>query len=150
MSSYKIIVPIYIAACSIIACSNEQESFDRPSNIPPKAVPAIGADGGAWANCLYIEPPHVQCEIFFASTGDVWARGTYLLETGDELSQIRSAEHLDQLMTGFSLFNGHTIQLSDSNRLIPDGIIDSPFANGGGKSTEYSKGTVVRAEKQYE
>lgn len=81
--------------------------------------------------------------------GEVWARGAYVLKVCDEFSEIQSSEHLQELMSGFSLFNGQTINLSDGNQLVPDGVIDSPFPYGG-KTTEYSQGVVTRAEEQYQ
>ena len=132
-----------------IACSNERVNLERPESVPLDAVSAIGPDGGAWAKCHYIETMHAKCNLFF-STGEIWVRGNYLLKVEDALVEIRSADELKVLMNGFSLFDGQVIYLTEGKKLIPDGVIDSPFSTGGGKRTEYSKGEVVQPEVQYD
>lgn len=149
MSSVKYLALFIVTICTTAACSKKTEKPERPENVPSTTVPAIGADGGAWADCSFIKPPHAYCELYFSATGEIWARGNYRLTVDDEVSEIESAEHLKQLMLGFRLFNGRTIDLEGTTRLVPDGVIDSPFPQGGGKTVEYSMGRSIGPEKQY-
>lgn len=143
---------VALAMCLYLqtSCSNDSRTFERPENVPHSAVAAIGPDGGSWADCKYIKTMKAQCVLFFSSSGNVRARGTYILKENDDFVDIETAAELAQLMMGFWLFDGKTIHLSEGRQLIPDGEIDFPFSIGGGKRTEYSKGVITRPAVQYD
>jgi len=123
--------------------------MERPASVPVDAVPAIGPDGGSWARCEYAEPPSLYCETYHSSDGAVYSRGNYLLSKDGEFTDVRDKVPIAVLMSEFSLFDGKYLYLESDVRLVPDGVIDSPFRGEGGKKTVYSLGEIVSDEKQY-
>jgi len=140
---------ICLAFFMYLMFQEKEPLMERPASVPADAVPAIGADGGSWARCEYAEPPSLYCETYHSSDGAVYSRGNYVLSIDGETSDSRDEVPIADLMSGFSLFDGKYLYLESGARLVPDGVIDSPFRGDGGKKTVYSLGEIVSDEKQY-
>lgn len=121
----------------------------RPDSVPADAVAAVGPDGGSWARCEYDARPKLYCETYFSRDGAIWTRGRYVLVKDGVLVNDVEATPIGELMSGFTLYDGIYIHLETGSRLVPDGVIDSPFRGGGGKKREYSMGEAISAEIQY-
>jgi len=133
----------------LVACQNTPPA--RPAGVPTDAVWAGGVDGGNWLRCRWEgkEPAaFFWCEIYSDFSGDVVARGTYVLAERTDAGQWKTLSSLQPALD-YEGFDGVVIYLGGARSLVPDGDIDYPFANGGGKRVRYHAGEQEGEEIEY-
>ena len=122
---------------------------DRPATVSSSAVWAGGLDGGAWIDCdPAAKEPHLEydCEVY-TDSGDVWARGAYIIaERPDGSLELSGGGLFPPRISRYNFFNGEHIVVTDSRVLVPRGWIDFPFGDGHGKRVRYHGGE--RKEEQ--
>jgi hypothetical protein len=147
----KIIHPLLIAVCALLLSESAFAGPPRPALVPKEAVWAGGADGGAWIDCARMskEPwgPVFQCTIFDDAGGLVWARGLYVV--GKKINGKFQREKRVDGPPRYSYVDGVILGLvGDKAIMVPHGLIDYPFPDGGKRIT-YDHGSQVGPEKQY-
>jgi len=136
-----------VASVSGCAENAPPPSPAKPSIVPDTAASAIGADGGAWIDCVAVESPRVRCDTYFAPSGRPWTTGTYVPVINDDRVDDISAADLASLLQRFSLYDGIAAHFGTGERLVPDGDIDAPVGTDLIKRTTYSMGKVVIDER---
>lgn len=143
-SSSRLVLRSLGVLCSLaplLGCEARVAVPERPAIVPPSAVWAGGADGGAWIDCRPISSTRFACTIFNDQSGATWARGEYLLSGRPSASEQSSLRYVS--------FDGVEIHLADEQSLIPDGWIEFPFSDGGGKRQRFEVGKPVSEEEEF-
>lgn len=126
---------------SLVGCQAKVAAPPRPATVPASASWAGGADGGAWINCTPLDTGRFACVVFDDDRGTVWARGEYLLQG--------PASATSQTTRQYRSFNGVQIDLVGGQALVPDGWIEFPFPDGGGKRQRFAAGRPVSEQQQF-
>ena len=95
----------------------------RPQGVPTSAVWAGGADGGAWIQCKPVakEPHlHYDCTVYFES-GSVWVSGGFVVAERKSGKDEFPGGYWPPEIRSFNSFDGRTIYLSETRRLVPYG-----------------------------
>jgi hypothetical protein len=100
---------LWQAALVVLSCRSVANPPPRAPGIPLEAVWAGGADGGAWLLCT-VESRRNRCTIYNDHTGQVWARGIFVLEGRQE--GVPKAE------LRYSSFDGRAVHLQDGRTLV--------------------------------
>ena len=90
-----------------------------------------------------------DCTMYDDQIGDEWSIGTYILagrETPSD-SFTSSSRWFDELRPTY--YNGVFIGLEDGLFLVPHGVIDHPFPDGGGKRDNYNMGREIEEAVEY-
>ena len=121
---------------------------ERKPGIPAEAVWAGGVDGGDWILCVPVATPsRYSCRVYNDYTGKLTASGEFIRrrEAGGSVKPERrltdSATPTGKLH--YQYFDGVVIHLEDDVVLVPDGIIDYPFGDGGGKRALFREGVEI-------
>src|SRR5688572_9947712 len=128
-----------IVCVGAIGCDRQGIAPARPANVPPTAVWAGGADGGAWIDCVALEraPYRYRCTTYDDHSGSMWAQGEYVLRAAQWHKDTKrvSFEPATQVPSNlqYSSFDGEVISLAQPLVLVPDGWIKYPFEKGGKK-----------------
>jgi hypothetical protein len=112
------------AALAVASCGRQSYEPARAPGVPAEAVWAGGPDGGAWIFCRGVpnSPDHFTCNIYFDSTGEVWASGEYILRRSawDKKKQKADFSPVSDVPSHFefSSFDGTYIRLFKSPLLL--------------------------------
>jgi hypothetical protein len=136
-----------VAALAVAGCQKDGAP-DRPKSVPPDAVWAGGADGGAWIHCAAVrqgKPGRFFCKLFDDQAGKAWASGRFLLEaTGSQgpAAALAAAATMtvDDLRDRYDAFDGERILLDGGFALVPDGTITYPIDDRSGKKIRFDRG----------
>jgi hypothetical protein len=147
---YSILVAIGLTAALLSGAIASTPA--RPATVPKEAVWAGGADGGARILCNRIskEPwgPVFQCTIYDNYAGSVLARGLYVVskKQNGKFQRVRRFDGLPR----YSFYDGDMLGLEGEKLfMVPHGVIECPFPNGGGKRITYDNGSQVGPERSY-
>jgi hypothetical protein len=100
----------------------------RPALVPADAEWAGGRDGGKWILCKHTTGPAYDCSVYNDYSGKLEAQGQFVHSFPSRPAALK-----------YSTYDGVSIHLQ-SGQLLPEGWINYPFGDGGGKRVLYERG----------
>jgi hypothetical protein len=141
-------VAVSVALCAV-GCDVVATPPERPAVVPPRAIWGGGVDGGSWLACEVISANgcRLSCHVW-SDEGELWSRGEYVYGRSRGRPEVDCPDRRSTWRL-FSGYDGDTIYVEDGLLLLPDGVVDFPFGDGGGKKQKYSAGIAVGDEAEY-